>query len=127
MEIFGTLGPALLTEPKLGALIDAGVTIFRINGAHSDGVGTTRMIEEVRRLVGDRAKIMVDLPTNKIRVRNLSDPIVFGPRTPPRAFGARMSQASARMLASPGRASRTSTGCPSKVLPNSVPSSPRGA
>jgi len=79
MEIFGTLGPALLTVPKLNALVDAGVTIFRINGAHSDGPSTTRMIEIVRRAVGERAKLMVDLPTNKIRVRNLSDPIVFGP------------------------------------------------
>jgi pyruvate kinase len=79
MEIFGTLGPALLTETKLGALIDAGVTIFRINGAHSDGAGTSRMIEDVRRLVGDRAKIMVDLPTNKIRVRDLREQIVFEP------------------------------------------------
>ena len=79
MEIFATLGPALLTETQLGALIDAGVTIFRINGAHADGAGTARMIEDVRRGVGDRARIMVDLPTNKIRVRNLGDPIAFGP------------------------------------------------
>ena len=37
MEIFGTLGPALLTQSKLAALIDAGVTVLRINGAHADG------------------------------------------------------------------------------------------
>jgi pyruvate kinase len=79
MEIFGTLGPALLTEPKLTALVDAGVTTLRINGAHSNGAVTARMIEEVRSLIGHRARIMVDLPTNKVRVTNLGDPIVFGP------------------------------------------------
>ena len=79
MEIFGTLGPSLLTESKLTALIDAGVTILRINGAHSDGAVTARMIEQVRSLVGERVSIMVDLPTNKVRVANLSEPIVFGP------------------------------------------------
>jgi pyruvate kinase len=79
MEIFGTLGPSLLTEGKLTALIDAGVTILRINGAHSDGAVTASMIEQVRSLVGDRVSLMVDLPTNKVRVTNLSEPIVFGP------------------------------------------------
>jgi pyruvate kinase len=79
MEIFGTLGPALLTESKLAALIDAGVTILRINGAHADGAVTRAMIEQVRSLVGERVSIMVDLPTNKVRVANLSEPIVFGP------------------------------------------------
>ena len=79
MEIFGTLGPSLLTESKLSALVDAGVTILRINGAHSDGPTTARMIETVRGFIGERARVMVDLPTNKVRVANLSEPIVFGP------------------------------------------------
>jgi len=79
MEIFGTLGPALLTQSKLAALIDAGVTILRINGAHADGAVTRAMIEQVRSLVGERVSIMVDLPTNKVRVANLAEPIVFGP------------------------------------------------
>ena len=78
MEIFGTLGPSLLTESKLNALVDAGVTILRINGAHSDGPTTRRMIETVRGFIGERARVMVDLPTNKVRVANLSEPIVFG-------------------------------------------------
>jgi pyruvate kinase len=79
MEIFGTLGPSLLTEAKLNALVDAGVTILRINGAHSDGPTTARMIETVRGFIGSRARVMVDLPTNKVRVANLSEPIVFAP------------------------------------------------
>jgi pyruvate kinase len=79
MEIFGTLGPSLLTEAKLKALADAGVTILRINGAHSDGPTTARMIETVRGFLGERARVMVDLPTNKVRVANLGEPIVFGP------------------------------------------------
>ena len=77
MEIFGTLGPSLLTESKLNALVDAGVTILRINGAHSDGPTTRRTIETLRGFIGERARVMVDLPTNKVRVANLSEPIVF--------------------------------------------------
>lgn len=79
MEILGTLGPSLLVKNRLDALIDAGVTILRINGAHSDAVVTSSMIEQVRSLVGRRARIMIDLPTNKVRVTNLSEPVVFGP------------------------------------------------
>jgi pyruvate kinase len=36
------------------------------------------IVEKVRRFAGDRARIMVDLPTNKVRVMNISKPIVFG-------------------------------------------------
>ena len=79
MEILGTLGPSLLTQSRLDALIDAGVTVHRINGAHSNAAVTASMIEQVRGLVGRRARLMVDLPTNKVRVTNLGEPIVFGP------------------------------------------------
>jgi hypothetical protein len=36
------------------------------------------IVEKVRRFAGDRARIMVDLPTNKVRAMNISEPIVFG-------------------------------------------------
>lgn len=79
MDIIATLGPSLLTQAKLDGLIDAGVTILRINGAHSDAGMVASAIEKVRGFVGERVRIMIDLPTNKVRVTNLPQPIVFGP------------------------------------------------
>jgi len=82
MDIFATLSPALLTESKLGALVDAGVTVVRINGAHADAVAAASMIEKVRDLVGGRVRIMLDLPTNKLRVTGLSETVAFQPGEP---------------------------------------------
>ena len=78
MDIIATLGPSLLTRTKIDSLIAAGVTIFRVNGAHTDAHMVASIVEKVRRFAGDRARIMVDLPTNKVRVMNISEPIVFG-------------------------------------------------
>lgn len=78
MDIIGTLGPSLLTQAKIDSLITEGVTIFRVNGAHSDAHVAASTVERVKRFTGDRARIMLDLPTNKVRVTNISDPIVFG-------------------------------------------------
>ena len=76
MDIIATLGPSLLTRTKIDSLIDAGVTIFRVNGAHTDAHMVASIVEKVRRFAGDRARIMVDLPTNKVRVMNISEPIL---------------------------------------------------
>jgi pyruvate kinase len=78
MDIIATLGPSLLTRTKIDSLIAAGVTIFRVNGAHTDAHMVASIVEKVRRFAGDRARIMVDLPTNKVRVMNISEPILFG-------------------------------------------------
>ena len=72
MDIIATLGPSRLTSTRINSFIDEGVTIFRVNGAHTDAHMAASIVEEVRRFAGDRARIMVDLPTNKIRVMNIS-------------------------------------------------------
>lgn len=79
MEIIATLGPSLLNEARITALLDAGATIFRINGAHTPPEAAAAMIHEVRRLAGGRGRIMIDLPTNKVRTASLAAPIVFEP------------------------------------------------
>jgi len=48
--------------------------IYRINGAHSDPNGIKSSIEEIRGKIKG-AKILVDLPGNKIRTQNLNSPI----------------------------------------------------
>jgi pyruvate kinase len=78
MEIIATLGPSLLTRARIDSLIGEGVTIFRVNGAHTDAGMFASIVEKVRRFADERARIMVDLPTNKVRVMNISEPIVFG-------------------------------------------------
>ena len=79
MDIIATVGPSLLTNGKIDALVSAGVTILRINGAHAAPQEAASLIERLRRSAGGRARIMVDLPTNKVRVTNLSAPILFEP------------------------------------------------
>ena len=78
MDIIATLGPSLLTPIKINSFIDEGVTIFRVNGAHTDAHTVASIVEKVRRFAGDRVRIMVDLPTNKVRAMNISEPVVFG-------------------------------------------------
>ncbi len=77
MEVIATIGPAALTRPSIDALLNAGATIFRLNGAHTVPAAAAKIIPELRRLAGDRARIMVDLPTNKVRMMNMNEPIVF--------------------------------------------------
>lgn len=79
MDIFATLSPALLSQGQLDALLDAGATVLRINGAHADAAAAARMIETLRSLVGERARIMLDLPTNKLRVTGLAETLAFQP------------------------------------------------
>jgi pyruvate kinase len=35
MDIIATIGPSALSEARVSSLLNAGVTIFRINGAHA--------------------------------------------------------------------------------------------
>lgn len=79
MHIIATIGPSLLTRDKIDALVSAGATIFRINGAHTVPGAAASIIEELRRFLHGRALIMLDLPTNKVRTVNIDDPIVFEP------------------------------------------------
>ena len=74
-EIIATIGPSVLTGGGLGALVRAGVTMFRLNGAHHAIESLPDVIDEVRAEVGDRAGLVLDLPGRKVRTRNLGVPV----------------------------------------------------
>lgn len=59
----------------LQALVSRGVTIFRVNGAHVRPHELARYANRVRDAVGRRARLLVDLPGNKIRTAGLAQPI----------------------------------------------------
>lgn len=69
-----TLGPAILSDHKLKKADEQGECIYRINGSHVDENEVPNLVDKVRRIL-PRAKIMIDLPGNKIRTANLSEPI----------------------------------------------------
>lgn len=77
MDIIATI-TTHFTPDKVESIVNAGATILRINGAHSSVAAIAEFIAELREFQGDRVRIMVDLPTNKIRTKNLDDPITFG-------------------------------------------------
>ncbi len=76
MDIIATI-TTHFTPDKIESIVNAGATILRINGAHSSVAAIAESIAELRQFQGDRVRIMVDLPTNKIRTKNLDDPIAF--------------------------------------------------
>jgi len=73
-KIIVTLGPSILDEEKLKRINSQGECIYRINGAHADREQAERLIAQVKDVLPD-AKIMMDLPGNKIRTANLPEPI----------------------------------------------------
>ncbi len=64
-----TVGPSLLHEVPLEKIHDK-KNIYRINGAHGDIESIEGYIEEIRRQIPD-ADILMDLPGNKVRTKNL--------------------------------------------------------
>lgn len=74
IKVIMTLGPSILDEEKLKKIDSYGDCIYRINGAHVDKGQAIKLVEEVRSIL-PAAKIMIDLPGNKIRTANLSEPI----------------------------------------------------
>lgn len=73
--VISTIGPSLMeNHERLISISKLGNIIFRINGAHAD----KEKAEEITRWVRShlpQAKIMIDLPGNKIRTANLTKPI----------------------------------------------------
>lgn len=76
MDIIATTGPQHSLN-KIKTIVDAGATILRINGAHSTGDSAASLIKEIRNYMGTTAKMMIDLPTNKVRTQNIVEPIGF--------------------------------------------------
>jgi pyruvate kinase len=72
-SVIVTVGPATLNADKLKAIDSFGRCIYRINGAHVDGARAQEMVEVIRAAV-PTARIMMDLPGNKIRTSHLTTP-----------------------------------------------------
>lgn len=66
-----TVGPSLLHEVPLKEIHDER-NIYRINGAHGEVSNIEGYVNEIRRQVHD-ADILLDLPGNKVRTKNLPD------------------------------------------------------
>ena len=64
-----TVGPALLHEIPI-AEIHSNKNIYRINGAHGSATDIERFIEEIRSQVPGAA-ILMDLPGNKVRTKDV--------------------------------------------------------
>ena len=70
-----TVGPALLHEIPITEIHDK-KNIYRINGAHGDISDIEAYISEIRKQVPD-ADILMDLPGNKVRTKNLPKDGIF--------------------------------------------------
>ena len=65
-----TVGPTLLNHDKLTQINALGSCIYRINGAHADAANARHIIKTIRSILPN-ARIMIDLPGNKVRTANL--------------------------------------------------------
>jgi len=63
-----TVSPATVNTEILGNIDSKGDCIYRLNGAHVNSEQATRMITDIRKILPN-AKIMIDLPGNKIRTK----------------------------------------------------------
>lgn len=72
-KIIATLGPASSSKEKLRELIQAGVSVFRLNfshGTHADHLKVIANIRSVNQELGTHAAILGDLQGPKIRIGN---------------------------------------------------------
>jgi len=74
-EIIGTINPKTVNQEFLIDLNLAGVTIFRINGAHVDPEDIPEISILLRKSLKNKIKIQVDLGGSKIRTKNIYEPI----------------------------------------------------
>lgn len=78
IKIVATLGPAVNNEQKIEELINAGVSMFRVNSSHSTPDAHKETIDMVRKVaekLGTNTAILLDLQGPKIRVAKLEEPI----------------------------------------------------
>lgn len=77
-KIVATVGPATSDEDRLGALLDAGVNVLRLNASHGTAETRGEWIERARRLAAARSMplaLLVDLQGPRIRVGDLERPL----------------------------------------------------
>src|SRR5690606_33832350 len=81
-KIVATLGPAWDTRERMGALIDAGVDVVRINASHGTAEARVRWIEDLKAVRAEPSRadravaILVDLQEPRIRVGRLPVPLL---------------------------------------------------
>lgn len=73
-ELIITVGPSTLKEKVLHKIMALSYPIFRLNGAHGTPEYIANTIDYLRGLDKD-ARILVDLPGNKIRTKDILEPI----------------------------------------------------
>ena len=76
VKIVATIGPATSNETALSGIIEAGVDVIRINGAHGDVKNLVNRVALVRKVSETFDKpigILVDLPGPKMRVGIVKD------------------------------------------------------
>jgi pyruvate kinase len=81
-RIIATLGPATDSPDQLGALLDAGVNIFRLNMTHAKHEWVRRVVVDIRRLARQRsltAGILLDNQGPSIRTGDVAAPIPLMP------------------------------------------------
>src|SRR5512135_1654202 len=75
-RIVATLGPSCNDEATLGALIDAGLDVARLNfshGTHEDHAARIAMIRRLSKELNKPVSILQDLQGPKLRVGNLPE------------------------------------------------------
>jgi pyruvate kinase len=111
-KIVCTLGPSSSTPERIGELIDAGMSVARLNFSHGSHEDHARMLQIVRAEADRRGKaiaILLDLQGPKIRVGKIKDgQIELRP-------GSELTITTEEMLGEPGRVSTTY-----KLLPHDV-------
>lgn len=76
-EVIATVNTHLLNPRSLKGLAANGATILRINGSHAKPAEVGYYAKAIRKTLGRRVRILMDLPGNKIRSSDLSQPIVL--------------------------------------------------
>ncbi len=70
-KIVATIGPATQTREALGALIDAGMNVARLNFSHSEGPWHRERVELIREVAASRGRtigVLIDCPGPKLRI-----------------------------------------------------------
>ena len=74
-KIVATIGPASSTPETIGALIDAGVSVFRMNFSHGDHATHETTYRSIRRISEEKGRaigILQDLQGPKLRIGDLA-------------------------------------------------------
>ena len=77
IKIVATIGPRSKSADVIRELVEAGMSVARLNGAHGDLQWHSEAIDMIRE-VADDVPILLDLPGGKVRVGDLQHELSFG-------------------------------------------------